>query len=157
MSIKDWSPEKMLQVQFTKELRRGVLNNAKLGRFYNQILDFLTENEICIVCVTADDETKYYLTDRRVISMSDVPITVIWYVDVRACDLWFPDGSGTVCEWENDDVKDKIRVKAIYFSRILVTYLGDNQILFTGLGESTNTIYNFFQWLAEYNTPNKQI
>jgi len=147
MSINDWSPEKMLRIQFTKGLHKGYLNNAKLDVSCREISDFLREDEICIVCITADDETEYYFTDRRVVSMSDVPLTVIWYRDIVDCDLWFPDGSGNIYyEWIDGEEKK------IYLSRLLVTYSGDKQILFTGLGDSINTVCDFFQWLANKNT-----
>ncbi len=150
MSIDNWSSEKMLRVQFTKKLNRRVLNNAKLDVSCREISDFLKEDEICIVCITAKDETEYYFTDRRVISMSDIPITVIWYKDIEKCDLWFIDGLENVYrEWKDAEEK------GIYLSRLLVTYSGNKQILFTGLGESINTVRYFFQWQAYKNALEK--
>ena len=146
MSIDDWSTEKMLRIQFTKELRKGYLNNAKLDVFNQDISDFLKEDEICIVCITAKDETEYYFTDRRVISMNDIPLTVIWYEDIVECDLWFSDALENVYhEWKDDKEKE------IYISRLLVTGLDKKQFLFTGLGDSINTVRSFFKWLANKN------
>ncbi|RKZ47028.1 MAG: hypothetical protein DRR16_17840 [Candidatus Parabeggiatoa sp. nov. 3] len=149
MSINDWSAKKMLQIQFAKELRKGYLNNAKLNVSCRDISDFLIEEEICIVCIMANDETEYYFTDRRVVAMSDVPLTVIWYRDIVDCDLWFFDDSRNIYEWKDAEEKK------IYISRLLVTDSGHNQILFTGLGDSINTVRYFFQWLANKNLQKK--
>ena len=146
MSIYEWSAKKMLRIQFTKGLRKGYLNNAKLDVSCRDIHNFLMEDETCIVCIMADDETEYYLTDLRVISMSDVPLTVIWYRDIVECDLWFFDDPANIYDWESAEEKKD------YLSRLLVTYSGHHQILFTGLGDSINIIRSFFQWLANKNT-----
>lgn len=158
MSPIDWTPEKVLQVQFTKKIRRKTVNNAELYPSCLPISEVLLENEIGIVRITADDDTEYYLTERRLISLSDAPLLVFQYQDVIACDLWFPDGLGTASEWMNDDVapQDKIRVKAIYFSRILVILKDETQLLFTGLGDSTNIIHWFLVWLTKKNAVKKE-
>jgi len=146
MSINDWSAEKMLRIQFTKGLRKGYLSNAKLDVSCREIDNFLMEDETCIVCIMADDESEYYFTDRRVISMSDVPLSVMWYRDIVACDLWFFDSPVKIYDWESAEEKKD------YLSRLLVTYSDQHQILFTGLGDSINIIRHFFQWLANKNT-----
>jgi len=106
MSINDWSPEKMLRIQFTKRLRKGYLNNARLDVSCREIDNFLMEDETCIVCIMADDETEYYFTDLRVISMSDVPLR-----DILACDLWFFDNPVKIYEWESaQEKKDYLRL-----------------------------------------------
>lgn len=156
MSIMNWTPEKMLQVQFTKEIRKNIVNNAELYPSCLPISEILLKNETCVVRIIADDKTEYYLTERRLILLSEMPIMVLQYQDVVACDLWFPDGLGTVSEWMNDDVVDKIRVKALYFSRILVILKDETQLLFTGLGDSTNIIHWFLVWLAKKNALKKE-
>lgn len=159
MSVMDWTPEKMLQIQFTKKINKEVVKNAELYPVSFPISGFLSNDEICVVRIMADDDSEYYLTDHRFISLSDMPITVLQYREVIDCDLWFPDDPNTVTvfEWENDELsaEEKFRAKRIYLSRILVTLKDGNQFLLTGLGDSAEIVRRFLGWLAKKNALKK--
>ena len=76
------TPERWLEVQFQKKLKRGYRDNAELRPPPDEeILRSLEANETLLVRIVGNSTKQYWLTDRRMFMHSDTGVSALFGYD----------------------------------------------------------------------------
>jgi hypothetical protein len=137
-----------LRIQFTKNLKKGYVQNAKLDPSVpSELLEHLQPTEQVIVEVTSRKGGRYFFTDRRVYSERDAVIKPLCcYNEVRQIH-WMSNFSpyGMLTDAPNAKGMTATNFKSENYDRlVLETSAGD--VVLDGLQQSYSPIFEFLRW-----------
>jgi|SRR6185437_1618307 hypothetical protein len=73
------TPERYLEVQFIKQIRKGYVKNAELARQGTNVpLSHMSQDEHCIVTVHDKQRRQLWFTNRRVLLQAQSRVTTLF-------------------------------------------------------------------------------
>jgi hypothetical protein len=143
------TPRRKLEIQFTKALRRGFVNNAQL---YPQapevVVQYVEDAEPVIVRINVTTGRYYWFTDRR----------MLLQIGSSVCQLFLYDGVKRV-HWIRkepfrlprsldppESVEQILKMKTGHYDRLIVE-MEQSEIALEGLAQAYIPTLSFLQWL----------
>lgn len=144
------TPERYLQLQFIKGIRRKHVANAELApKGTDALLSYMAPNEHCIVAVRDKQGRRLWFTNVRLIFEERSDVTELFeYGAVRNVHWMFKDFWDGV---RTDSEKEIARTKLNHFDRLEVELKAQDArlVILEGLDQSYLPIFQFLQFLAQ--------
>jgi hypothetical protein len=146
------TPERYLELQFIKGIRKGYLSNAELSPRPDALLPYLSSKEHCIVAVHDKRKRRLWFTNRRLFLQEQSKVTTLFeYEAVQHVHWMFKD------LWDRASAPRRLpgvefgRMKTDHFDRLEVELKTDNACLVTleGLDQSYLPIFQFLRFLTQ--------
>lgn len=141
------TPERYLELQFIKGIRKGYLTNAEVSPpATDELRPCLSSDERCIVAVQDKQKGRLWFTNRRLFFQNESGvITLFEYEDVQHVHWMFKNFE------KRFPPEEFVRTKADHFDRLEVELTPGNVGLITleGLDQSYLPIFQFLQFLTQ--------
>jgi hypothetical protein len=141
------TPEKWLQIQFKKKLRRGFSDNAELSPPVDvQVIGSAEAGETFLVRIVAtNSEKSYWLTDRRMLVQSEGSVAALFrYGDLRRVHWMFRDFDYRFRRaFKSPNPQEEItRMKAAHYDRLELE-LSNGELVLEHLGPAYRLVLEF--------------
>jgi hypothetical protein len=147
------TPERYLELQFIKGIRKGYLTNAELSpQGTALLLPYMSSEEHCIVVVQDKQKRRLWFTNRRLLLQEQSKVTALFeYEAVERVHWMFKDFWVRLRPLSALPDEEFVRTKTDHFDRLEVELKTGNAGLVTleGLDQSYLPIFQFLQFLTQ--------
>jgi hypothetical protein len=143
------TPERWLQVQFQKKLRRGYRDNAELSPPADeQVLRSVEAGEALLVKIVINSRKRYWLTDRRMLVHSDEGVSALFgYGDLLRVHWMSRDPLRRAFDSPRPD-EEIARMKSKHGDRLELE-LTTGDVVLEHLGPAYNLVFEFLHFLIK--------
>lgn len=147
------TPERYLELQFIKGIRKGYLTNAELSPpAIEELRPCLSSDERCIVAVQDKTGGRLWFTNQRLFLQNESGvITLFEYQDVQHVHWMFKDYFRNLRPPSPLPDEEAARTKMEHFDRLEVELKGGGASMVTieGLNGAYQPIFQFLQFLTQ--------
>ena len=151
------TPERFLELQFKKGIRKGYLTNAELAPQRTDALrPYLSSEERCIVVVQDKQKRRLWFTNCRLLLQEQSNVSTLFeYEAVEHVHWMFKDYFGRLRPPNPLPHEEFARTKREHFDRLEVELkTGDASLVpLEGLDQSYLPIFQFLQFLTQPRSP----
>jgi len=141
------TPERWLEVQFQKKLRRGYCDNAELRPPPDEkVLHSLEADERLLVRIVVSSTKKYWLTDRRMLTHADEGVSALFdYNNLLRVHWMNRDPLRRAFDSQKPE-EEMARMKSEHGDRLEIELtIGD--VVLEHLGPAYNLVFEFLRFL----------
>ena len=137
MIISKISPARMLEIKFTKAIKKGHVSNVELCPQPPQTDIELENDEKWVAKIVSKIGQPYFFTSSRMIWKPEQNWHYLVYEDLRRV------------HWINDldDMGEKLKLKQSLYDRVILEKHNGERIVLDQLGPSAFVLMNVFHWL----------
>src|SRR5262249_51612265 len=146
------TPERYLELQFIKGIRKGYLTNAELApQGPDALLPHMSSAERCIVVVQDKQQRRLWFTNRRLLLQEQSRVTMLFeYEAVQHVHWMFKDFRHRFPPPNPLPDGEFVKIKTDHFDRLEVELKAGSAgpVALEGLDQSYLPIFQFLQFLA---------
>lgn len=135
MIISKILPARMLEIKFSKAIKKGFVDNVELWPFDSLPGINFAENEAWVAKVLSKNGQSYYFTGLR----------IVWKTGQYTRYLEFEKVSSV--HWISDSTQEKLRLKNSQYDYLVLEMVDGEKICLNGLDQAVFPLLNFFNWL----------
>lgn len=138
-----FSTARKLEIQFTKSIRKGYVNNVELNPDCSNLAAVLDEDEICVAKLRTKKGGYYYFTNSRIFFSGIYTYQFIQYDEIHNY-FWITD---------SPDINEKSRLKRTHYDKLILERANGEKVVLEGLDQAAFCLIKFFNWIL----PNQKI